>query len=95
MIKILDVNEISTSNISQTHSFLKIVEVKKKKKAKEKEYISLTVVREKPDIPYEDIELFKLIERNETLSDYLNGIWKYGVSCCRSLKKMREKFLLF
>ena len=93
--KILDVNEISTSNISQTHSFLKIVEVKKKKKAKEKEYISLTVVREKPDIPYEDIELFKLIERNETLSDYLNGIWKYGVSCCRSLKNMREKFLLF
>ena len=93
--KILDVNEISTSNISQTHSFLKIVEVKKKKKVKEKEYISLTVVREKPDIPYENIELFKLIERNETLSDYLNGIWKYGVSCCRSLKNMREKFLLF
>ncbi len=61
----------STSNITESFSYIKVKIIKKGKKKKVKEkYYSSTIIRENSDISYQNIELLKLIEKNKSLLIY-------------------------
>ena len=61
----------STSNITESFSYIKVKIIKKGKKKKVKEkYYSSTIIRENSDISYQNIELLKLIEKNKPLLIY-------------------------